>query len=68
MKWLILFPFLPLKWAWKWSSGAKVKFSNGAEESNVFAHVLGFLIISVALYGLIGSAIMKILSICGVGA
>ena len=63
MKWLILFPFLPMKWAWQWSSGSKV---NG--ESNIFAHLLGFLIIAGILYSAIGWGIMKVLSLCGVGA
>lgn len=63
MKWIILFPFLPLKWAWQWSGGTKVN-----DESNVFAHILGFLIVAGILYSAIGWGIMKVLSLCGVGA
>lgn len=61
MKWLILFPFLPIKWAWRWSAGAAV---NGSE--NGFAHIIGFLIIAGILYSAIGWGLVKILAMCGV--
>lgn len=63
MKWIILFPFLPLKWAWQWSGGSQI---NGS--SNFFAHLLGCLIIAGILYSAIGWGIMKVLALCGVGA
>ena len=63
MKWIVLFPFLPLKWAWQWSSGSAI---NG--DSNFFAHLIGFVIIAGILYGGIGFGIMKLLQLCGVGS
>ena len=63
MKWIVLFPFLPLVWAWKWSGGSAI---NG--ESNFFAHLIGCVIIAGILYSIIGFGIMKLLALCGVGA
>ena len=57
MKWIVLFPFLPLVWAWKWSGGAAI---NG--ESNFFAHLIGCVIIAGILYSIIGFGIMKLLA------
>lgn len=52
---IILLPFLPLRLAWKWSSGAKI---NGQEGG--CAHVIGALIGAVILYGLIGWGITSL--------
>ena len=54
MKWIVLFQFLPLVWAWKWSGGAAI---NG--ESNFFAHLIGCVIIAGILYSIIGFGIMN---------
>lgn len=67
MKWIILFPFLPLKWAWQWSGGSTISSGSG-ESGGFFAHLIGFLIIAGILYSVIGWGIMKVLSLCGVGA
>jgi hypothetical protein len=55
IKKIILLPFLPIKWAWKWSAGAKI---NGQE--NGFAHFIGFLILAAALYSMIGWGVRSI--------
>ena len=53
---IIMLPFLPIRLAWKWSAATAI---NG--QQNGCAHVIGFLIVTVILYGLIGWGIMKIL-------
>ena len=53
---IILLPFLPIKLAWKWSSETQVNGQAGG-----CAHVIGFLIVTVILYGLIGWGIMSLI-------
>lgn len=53
---IILLPFLPLRLAWKWSSETKINGQAGG-----CAHVIGTIIISVILYGLIGWGIMSLI-------
>ena len=53
---IIMLPFLPIRLAWKWSAATAI---NG--QQNGCAHVIGFLIVTGILYGLIGWGIMKIL-------
>ena len=54
---IILLPFLPLRLAWKWSTGAKI---NG--QVNGFAHVLATIIVSSIFYGLIGKAFSTLIT------
>ncbi len=51
-----MLPFLPIKLAWKWTSGAQI---NG--QQNGFAHFIGFLIVAGILYSLIGWGIMSLI-------
>ena len=55
IKTIILLPFLPLRLAWKWSSGAEM---NG--QQNGCAHVIGTVIVAGILYGLIGWGVMSL--------
>ena len=56
IKSIILLPFLPLRLAWKWSSETKLNGQGGG-----CAHAIGFLIVAVLLYGLIGWGIMSLI-------
>ena len=56
MKNIVMLPFLPIKLAWKWTSGAQI---NG--QQNGFAHFIGFLIVAGILYSLIGWGIMSLI-------
>lgn len=53
---IVMLPFLPIKLAWKWTSGAQI---NG--QQNGFAHFIGFLIVAGILYSLIGWGIMYLI-------
>ena len=55
---IILLPFLPLRLAWKWSGGATI---NGRQ--NIFAHLIGTVIIAAILYGVIGWGIRALVEI-----
>ena len=57
---VILLPLLPLRLAWKWSSGAAM---NG--QPNGCAHLIGCLIIAGIMYGLIGWGIMALVNMFG---
>lgn len=52
---IILLPFLPLRLAWKWSGGSAI---NGHQ--NMFAHLIGTVIVAGILYSLIGWGIMSL--------
>ena len=76
VKTILLLPLLPLRLAWKWSSGAKAT-SSGAlwnkkdefgndiviEKGGCLPRLMGTVIIAAILYSLIGWAIMSIVQI-----
>ena len=76
IKSILLLPFLPLRLAWRWSSGAKVtsggalwneKDENGndiiLEKGGCLPRLLGTVIIAGILYALIGWGIMSLVEV-----
>ena len=55
---IILLPFLPFRLAWKWSGSTAI---NG--QQNIFAHLIGTVIIAAILYGVIGWGIRALVEI-----
>ena len=76
IKSIILLPFLPLRLAWRWSSGTKVTTSSALwnkkdalgndvvqEYGGCLPRLLGTVIIASILYGFIGWVIMNLVEV-----
>ena len=73
---IILLPFLPLRLAWRWSSGAKATTAGALwnkkdaygndivhESGGCLPRLLGTVIIAGILYGLIGWGVMSLVEV-----